>query len=1228
MVRQSPSSISTKIFGSRNERLLKGYQRKVDDISALENSFRALSDEQLRAKTDEFRRRLKEGESIEDILAEVCATIREASRRGRNHRQFDVQLSAGLVLHEAKIAEEATGEGKTIACYPAIYLTCLLGRKVHIVTVNDYLVQRDRDFAAPIFEMVGLSVGALQAGMDAYEDAAERRAEYDCDITYGTNNEFGFDYLRDNMKTSAQAQVQGRLDFAIIDEVDSVLIDEARTPLIISGPAYDDVRVYGVADGVARHLINLQDSAVRDCQRQVKNITDATGPQAAALLKFKHNPRLLNEEEAELIGLQQHMVVEQDRHSAKMTDEGQRVAEERIGLGPFSQASQGHWIHRINTSLRAHEVYKKEQQYIVRNDQVIIVDEFTGRLMEGRQWSEGLHQAVEAKEGVTVKQENQTLATITLQNLFRLYDKLAGMTGTAMTESEEFHNIYKLEVVSLPTHRPVNRVDHEDVIYRSMEEKWEAIIEEIGAVQEAGRPVLVGTTSVENNEKLSQLLTRQAGIPHEVLNAKNHAREAEIVAMAGHRHKSHKDPSRESGNVTVATNMAGRGTDIKLASGVVYETCVGDLGPLSRNGGDKHFWQERGITGTKCCIHCPDYDRRTNCAHCWKPKADPAFPARGRQECPKLVPCGLHIVGTERHESRRIDNQLRGRSGRQGDPGSSRFFLSLRDDLIRTFAPEWTIKMLEWLGLEEGMAIENKRISKGIERAQKKVEERNFSIRKNLLEYDGIMDAQRKYFYSLRQKILLGIDIEQIVCSMLEEAVDQAVYTYLKGDYASACIARWARENLGVPVQPTNLSSRELSELERHLKHLAAEEVRNTVSLELGEHIDEAEDPSRWDLRGVSRWAMSRFSVSISQGQLRKMNPQQIEDRISEAAVKKTEAVDCSQLASMLAEDFSQKALAEWMREKFGLQMDSTEFSNSKSIGQVRKSLWEAIRQIYHDREICYPVDWAMEMSLGQSNTEDRYAVERLVNWANAKYGESLKAEDLQGQDPRAIRRRLVDLSRAYLDGQRLVNEVQRALDRLDGSVDKPARLAQWAQDRFKAPLGEAELGGDLEQEQIREKLLTAGRGFIRRELTELERFILLHEYDTGWKEHLLSMDHLRNSIGLRGYAERDPKIEYTREGSRLFEEMLQSVQSRVTDLLFKVRLSSGESAKSVYNISQTRHELAQTDYSQQAGTDARGGEAPAAPRTIRKNTPKVGRNDPCPCGSGKKYKKCCGKDA
>ncbi len=1214
----SLSKTFTKVFGSRNQRLLKGYQIIVDQISAQEEQFRQLSDEQLRGKTDEFRQRFSQGESIDAILPEASAAVREASRRGRNHRQFDVQLSAGLVLHENKIAEEATGEGKTIACYLAIYLASLQGKKVHIVTTSDYLVQRDRDFAAPIFELLNLSVGAIQASMDASE-ADDRGAQYDCDITYGTNSEFGFDYLRDNMKLSAEAQVQGPLDFAIVDEVDSILIDEARTPLIISGPAYDDVRVYRAADDVAQHLISLQNAAIKDCQQKVKNITDASGPAAAALLKFKHNPRLLNEEEAELIGLQQHVVIEKDRHSAKMTDHGQRVAEDRVGSGPFSQASQGHWIHRINTSLRAREVYKKEQHYIVKDDQVVIVDEFTGRLMEGRQWSEGLHQAVEAKEGVTVKQENQTLATITLQNLFRLYGKLSGMTGTAMTESEEFHNIYKLEVVALPTHRPINRMEHEDVIYRSEEEKWDAIIEEIRSVHESGRPILVGTTSVENNEKLSQLLTRRTGMAHEVLNAKNHAREADIVAQAGNRHKSRKDPSKEFGNVTVATNMAGRGTDIKLALGVVYGKCVGDLGPPSGNG-QKWFWQEKGITGTKCCIHCPDYNARTNCAHCWKPKIDPDFPARGRTKCRELVPCGLHIVGTERHESRRIDNQLRGRSARQGDPGSSRFFLSLRDDLIRTFAPEWTIKMLEWLGLEEGMAIENKRISKGIARAQRKVEERNFSIRKNLLEYDGIMDAQRKYFYTLRQRILEGRDIPQLVWAMIEESAGEAVDIYLQKNYPAECIARWARENFNISAAPSAISGKYQEELEDYLRRLASDEIRSIANLELGEHIDEEEDSSRWDLRGVSRWAMSRFQVNISQAQLRKMMPQDMSEAISEAAIQQLETVDCSELSTMLADGFSHRALADWVREKYDLRIDPTEFTAAVA-EDVRSDLLGKIEQAYRQREINYPVDWAMDTIFAQSNSEDLFAVERLANWANRKYKESFKPEDLQGQELSAIHRQLLGLSRDFLQNSRLANEVDEALNTLGLSSDAPQKLSQWVSDRFNASLSASELSeGDL-----REKLLSAGRDFIRRELSELERFILLHEYDAGWKEHLLSMDHLRDSIGLRGYAERDPKIEYTRAGSRLFEEMLQGVQSRVTGMLFKVKLTSGESARSVYNIAQTRHDLMQMDYSD--ADDAQAGQPPPVAKTIRKKTPKVGRNDPCPCGSGKKYKKCCGKN-
>ncbi|MHC4913116.1 MAG: preprotein translocase subunit SecA, partial [Planctomycetota bacterium] len=663
-----------KGVSTRNERLIKAYSVIAQQAGEFEEVVKQLDEDSLKAKTAEFRAAIEGGAKPEDILPEVFAVVREAARRNVEMRHFDVQLIGGNILYEGKIAEMATGEGKTLVATLASYLVHLTGRRVHIVTVNDYLAKRDAEWMGPVYSALGLTVGAIQADMDTAGD--ERKNQYGFDITYGTNNEFGFDYLRDNMKISLEQMVQGRLEYAIIDEVDSILVDEARTPLIISGPAFDDVSRYKNADGVARKLISLQSNYDRS-KRQIDSAERAQASGQGELAEAKRDKDGKRIEKAEKVIEQsqreheaaqarlaeatQYYEVEYDRKAVHLTHEGVGAAQEIAGVGSFFTGSNMEWPHLLEQSLRAHVTFEKEKDYVVMDGKVVIVDEFTGRLMHGRQWSDGLHQAVEAKEAVAVKEESQTLATITLQNFFKLYDQMAGMTGTAKTEEEEFINIYNLEVVVIPTNEPCIRDDRDDVIYKTIGEKFNAIAEEINNISASGRPVLVGTVSIEKNEALSGALKQRYGkeYEHEVLNAKHHEREAPIVAKAGQQHKSRDGKMR--GNITIATNMAGRGTDIVLGPGVA------ELG-------------------------------------------------------------GLHVLGTERHEARRIDNQLRGRCGRQGDKGSSQFFLSFEDDLMRVFAPEWTVKALSWIGWEEGQPIYHKRISKGIEKAQKKVEERNFEI--------------------------------------------------------------------------------------------------------------------------------------------------------------------------------------------------------------------------------------------------------------------------------------------------------------------------------------------------------------------------------------------------------------------------------------------------------------------------------------------------------------------
>jgi preprotein translocase subunit SecA len=688
------ANLVKRIFGSRNERLVKHYRRTAHRINALEPTVQALSDEALRAKTDEFRKRHQGGESLDDLLPEAFAVVREAAQRALGMRHFDVQLIGGMVLHEGKIAEMRTGEGKTLVATLAAYLNALPGRGVHMVTVNDYLAKRDSAWMGKVYEFLGLSVGVVVPDMPP----EEKRAAYETDIIYGTNNEFGFDYLRDNMAFRLEDKAQRDLHYAIVDEVDSILIDEARTPLIISGPSEDSAGLYKQLNELATKLTPQEeedgpgDYSVDEKQKQV----------------------YLTEEG--------HQRVEELLAEMGLLEEGQSLYD----------AANLALMHTLNAALRAHALYHRDVEYLVRDSQVIIVDEFTGRTMPGRRWSEGLHQAVEAKEGVPIQSENQTLASITFQNYFRLYDKLSGMTGTADTEAYEFQTIYGLEVIVVPTHKPMVRNDMGDLVYLTAREKFEAIVEDVCECHERGQPVLVGTASIEASEHLSALL-KEAGATDEVLNAKFHEREAQIVAQAG-RPKA----------VTIATNMAGRGTDIVLGGNLQAELAeLGEIDPADEAATQRirEDWQHR------------------------------------HEQVVALG--GLHIVGTERHESRRIDNQLRGRSGRQGDPGSTRFYLSLEDNLMRIFASERVSAIMQKLGMKEGEAIEHPWVSKAIENAQRKVEAHNFDIRKNLLEYDDVANDQRKVIYGQRNELLSEEDVSETVQAIRSDVVNTVIDQYM-----------------------------------------------------------------------------------------------------------------------------------------------------------------------------------------------------------------------------------------------------------------------------------------------------------------------------------------------------------------------------------------------------------------------------------------------------------------
>ncbi len=931
-----------KIFSGRNERTVRALLPLVKRINDCEPAFQALSDEQLRGKTVEFRERLAKGEPLDRLLPEAFAAVREASRRNLKAggtvpmRHFDVQLIGGIVLHQGKVAEMVTGEGKTLVATLPAYLNALPGLGVHVVTVNDYLARRDANWMRPVYEALGLTVGAIQSAMNN----EERKKEYGCDITYGTNNEFGFDYLRDNMKGFKEHQVQRKLHYAIIDEVDSILIDEARTPLIISGPAEDSTDKYYIANRVAQRLQRGRDYDVKE---------------------------------------KEHQVV--------LTEDGIERAEKLVGVDSFFTGEHMEWPHHIEQSLRAKELYKRDVDYVVKENQIVIVDEFTGRLMDGRVWSEGLHQAVEAKEGLKIKEENQTLATITLQNYFRLYKKISGMTGTAMTEASEFYSIYNLDVVAIPTNRPLVRADHPDVIYRTPAEKWRQIVNEIVEYHKAGRPCLVGTISIENSEKLSEMLKRR-GIKHEVLNAKHHEREAEIVAKAG-----------QLGNVTIATNMAGRGTDIVLGT-FTRETLLdywkqGGLAPEALRPDTAEdraaetltrHWAKYFLDAETLAAADGDVARmRAALQKHWKTIGMYPLPFRLSEAVRDLG--GLHVLGTERHEARRIDNQLRGRCGRQGDPGSSRFYLSLHDDLMRRFAPERVERILERLGMTEGQEIASPMVSRAIRRAQKKVESWNFDIRKNLLEYDQVMNEQRKIVYEQRQKVLEGENLRGILMTMFRDHIATA-----------------AKE----AFDPRTGSD---------------------------------EDPSVF-----LGYLQTRYDLTVT--------PQEVQARPRD---------------------------------------------------EVVKLLVDRYRQRYE-----------------------------------AKVAE---------------------------DG----DEVRRAV----------------------------------------------------------ERFVLLDRMDERWKDHLHAMDQLKAGIGMRAYAQIDPKVAFKREGYQMFDQMIAALREDVTSLVVRVRVKREDEQRlgRAWNVTNVVHDDFGAQNREKQKEQAVAGQGPARVEPIRNAAPAIGRNDPCPCGSGKKYKKCHGKD-
>jgi preprotein translocase subunit SecA len=1069
----------TGLFGSSNARYLRRLDPKIEAINSLEPKCQAMTDEQLRAQTAEFRRRLAAGETLDDLLVEAFAVCREGGRRFLGMRHYDVQLIGGMVLHSGAIAEMITGEGKTLVATLPAYLNALEGKGVHVVTVNDYLARRDMEWMGPLYMGLGLTVGAIQSGMDP----AERQRAYACDITYGTNNEFGFDYLRDNMRMAARGddrfpkhmqQSQGPLTFAIVDEVDNILVDEARTPLIISGPAHDDVTKYSRADQIARKL-------------------DA----------------------------ETHFEVKEKEHTVALTEEGVRLAEKLADVESFYTAGNMEWPHLIDNALKAHHLYKRDVNYVVQNGEVVIVDEFTGRLMPGRQWSDGLHQAVEAKEGVRVKEESQTLATVTLQNFFKLYKKLGGMTGTAMTEANEFWKIYKLDVIAIPPNRGLKRINHPDVIYRTEREKWIAVADEVERinrwdtlalgdsswrtgtitretdtgyefqpkgekatetiprekvkeVQRKGLPVLVGTVSIEKSERLSALLEKR-GVPHAVLNAKHHKREAEIIAQAGRMNA-----------VTIATNMAGRGTDIILGGNP-----------------DTLAWAQLQDTyPTRLDVPKAEWDALVH---------EIAARENMRPEGEKVRGMGgLQIIGTERHEARRIDLQLRGRCGRQGDPGSSRFFLSLEDDLMRIFAGEWVKNVLTRLGMQDGEAIESRMVTRRVEAAQKKVEERNFEVRKNLLEYDEVMDEQRRRVYGFRQKILDGQPCRDIVMEMVDRQIDQNIGTFLDKDYPAQSYASWASGHLACDLDGNDFRGMSPEEAERLAVEEAVKQSEAQIFDAVEENLPDGEEESEWNWAALASFANARWKLGVSDRDLKRVGRDGVADLLRDKAREAIHALDLAEGRRFLAHDFSLKTACGWAEWRFGEQLDPR----------------------------------------------------------------AVAAAERDGLDTEAFKTLVRDKARAVY----------------------AARTAKYGDD-----------------------------------MARMERAVVLQILDNAWKDHLLAMDHLRSSVGLRGYAQVDPKVEYKREGMRTFELMWKAIDERVTDIVYRIEQVEDDEVKSTFRETAAIHEEAQPAALSQAATAGPTPDQPPADAVvepIRNFGQKVGRNDPCPCGSGRKFKNCCGKSS
>ncbi len=1232
--------ISRLMGGSANDRMIKsvGYIRPkgaeqhtilpgsiLDKVNRLEPTMEALSGDELKGLSTKFRERLKAGETLDDILPEAFAACREAAKRNKNMRHYDVQIVGGAVLHKGNIAEMVTGEGKTLVATLAAYLNALEGKGVHVVTVNDYLARRDCEWMLPIYNALGVSAAYIQSD----QDPQLKRAAYECDITYGTNSEFGFDYLRDNMKPARfddegfhpyYRQVQRvPLNYAVIDEVDNILIDEARTPLIISGPAYSDVKNYEKADDISRKLTELERKArleLRDAGTVVLSGHEGDGLQ----VMLPADGTKIDPQNPPPKGV--YFEIKEKERTCHLTDLGVREAEKLAGVESFYTVGNMEWPHLIDNSLKAHHLYTKDRHYMIAPDPreenqlgIIIIDEFTGRAMFGRQWSDGLHQSVEAKhkrDGVKIKQETQTLATVTLQNFFKLYKKLGGMTGTAMTEANEFWKIYKLDVVAVPTNMPLKRVNNPDLVYKTEKEKWDAVVGEIVEYHQSGRPVLIGTTDVAKSEKLSALLKRR-GVKHELLNAKpeNVAREAEIVAQAG-----------RLSAVTISTNMAGRGTDIILG-GNPETLAWARLKQLKGEGGNVLYPTRLEIPNDVWAKTIAEIEAKE----------------KMKEEGRKVAEMGgLHIVGTERHESRRIDNQLRGRAGRQGDPGSSRFYLSLEDELMRLFGGERLRRLMNntWIGLKDNEAIESGMLSRQIEKAQRRVEEYHFDARKNLLEYDEVMDYQRKRTYGTRQSILDGRNPRDLILDMIDTQVDAAADRYLVDDYGPASFAEYVAGRFGVEFEPADFKGGTFDEACATARDRASHMAPTFVVEAMDENLNPDEDPKEWKWQEMTRVINARYGLKLTEREMKQVGRDGLAEYILAKAEESIANVDLSDGKRFLDKGYGAESLCDWARQKFGLKIP-TEEAVELDTADVAKLLRRKVHEAYRTKDEEFPVQVGLAAYLPEKMRADRRPDrDALLRFAIGRFaGAAISEEIIRTESRSKIREMLLGASKNYLpaaDYPEIGGKVDEALaGAASAEPADAAELAEWAKADLKLEIPVEKLTG-RSREALRSVLLNAYDQKYRPEMHDTERSLILDQLDSAWKSHLLTMDHLRSTVSLAGYAQEDPKIVYKREGMKIFDDMWAGVRDRVSEAVFRMEDVGDEQVQSALwagakamhaqaeSAMQARPTAAQQEQVQ--SSNKAGGEVKKID-PIRHAAQRVGRNDPCPCGSGKKFKNC-----